>query len=154
MASFTQLHKRKRHDVRTCAVKGLQYSRSPSSTIRATHPRGTMRYSDVLASLDESVEPHRLIIDGYMKFYCHPQVPLSLGFDIVCLALCVSEWVYDCLSSLCYSTFISLIIRLSTHTRPQSGTEINNEWSFTSTTPHAFKTRTDANLLSILPLNS
>ena len=68
-----------------------------------------------------------------------------------CVCVCVCVCVWGCLFSLCYRTFISLIIRLSTHIRPQSDTEIN-KWSLTSTTPLTFKTRTESTLPLILLL--
>ena len=91
-----------------------------------------------------------------MKVYCQLHVSpfVRTRFCVTrplceCMCVCVCVCVCDCLFSLCYHTFISPVIRLSTHIRPQSDTKIN-KWRLTSTTPHIFKTRTESTL--ILPL--
>jgi len=98
MASYTQFHKRKRHDVRTCDVDGLQYSRSSLQAISTTHRWGTTCYSDVRASPDGSEKPHHLIIDEYMKVYCQLHVSpfVRIRFcvtrplcEYVCVCVCV-----------------------------------------------------------------
>ena len=157
VASFTQFHKRKQHDPRTCDLDGLQHSRSSSSAISATHRRGTTCYSVVRASPDGSQDPpfHRWVDENLLSpprfvSFLHEDSILCASPSVwmcvcvcVCMYFCVCAPPRNCLSSLCYRTFIPLIIRLSTHIRLQSGTEINNKFSLTSTTPHIYQTGTE-----------
>jgi hypothetical protein len=115
IAPFTQFHKRKRHDIQTCDVDGLLYSRSFSSAIRATQQWCTTRYLVFRAFPDGIEEPHHLIIG---KICC----PLSWGFKFVSFALCVNVCVCVCVyvCARAWLPFFSLlpylIILLSIHT--------------------------------------